>query len=106
MIALPASIAFLLFALLFTAVGQLLFRMYYVCKSRAYLTAALGTFLAVPIFSYFALLNLTLAFVYMSTALTHVLVLILSQKFLKERLVREQYLSMFLIVIGIVVFNL
>ena len=83
MITLHSSFVSLLFALLSTSVGQLLFRMYYVRTKNIYLAAALGTFLAVPFFSYLALLNLTLAFVYMSTALVHVLVLIMAHMFLK-----------------------
>ena len=105
MIGLYASFASLLLTLLFTAVGQLLFRMYYVSTNKIYLAIALGTFLAVPIFSYLALLNLTLAFVYMSTALIHVLVVIMSHMFLKEHLTRKQYISMSFIVVGIIVFN-
>lgn len=106
MIGLSASLVSLAFALLATSVGQMLFRMYYVRTQKIYLAAALGTFLAVPLFSYLALLNLTLAFVYMSTALIHVMVLVLSHLFLKERLTKRQYISMGLIVAGIVTFNL
>lgn len=106
MIGLHASLMSLLFTLLLTAVGQLLFRMYYVRKKKIYLATALGAFLAVPFLSYLALLNLSLAFVYMSTALIHVLVLIMSHIFLKEHLIPKQYISMSLIVVGIIVFNL
>jgi len=106
MISLHESLVSLLFTLLFTAAGQLLFRMYYVRKKKIYLASALGAFLAVPLLSYLALLNLTLAFVYMSTALIHVLVLIMSHMFLKEHLTLKQYVSMSLIVVGIIVFNL
>ncbi|MBU1417910.1 MAG: EamA family transporter [Proteobacteria bacterium] len=106
MIGIYSSLASLLFALLCTSVGQLLFRMYYVRTKKIYLVASLGMFLVVPVLSYFALVNLTLAFVYMSTALTHVLVLIMSHMFLKEHLTRKQYLSMSLIVVGIITFNL
>jgi len=105
MTGLNLSLTYLLFALVFTAIGQLLFRLYYVHEKKIYLATALGTFITVPLFSYFALLNLTLAFVYMSTALIHVLVLIMSRLFLKERLSRNQFISMSLIVIGIIVFN-
>jgi drug/metabolite transporter (DMT)-like permease len=105
MIGLHASLVSLLFTLLSTAVGQLLFRMYYVRKKMIYLVTALVMFLAVPLLSYLALVNLTLAFVYMSTALIHVLVLIMSHMFLKEHLTRKQYISMSLIVVGIIVFN-
>jgi drug/metabolite transporter (DMT)-like permease len=105
MIGIHLSFVSLLFALLFTSIGQLLFRMYYVRTKKIYLAAALGTFLAVPVCNYLALFNLTLAFVYMSTALTHVLVLTMSHMFLKEHLTGKQYISMALIVAGIVTFN-
>ena len=101
-----ASLVFLLLALLSTAVGQLLFKMYYVRMNKKYFAAAMGTFLAVPLFSYLALLNLTLAFVYMSTALIHVMVLVMSHIFLHEHLAKKQYISMSFIVIGIIVFNI
>jgi drug/metabolite transporter (DMT)-like permease len=106
MISQHLSLLSLLFALFFTAVGQLLFRMYYVRTNKIYIVTALGMFVAVPVFSYLALLNLTLAFVYMSTALTHVLVLIMSHIFLKEQLAKKQYVSMSLIIAGIIIFNL
>jgi len=88
-----------------TAVGQLLFRMHYVRAGKVYLVAAFSTFLAVPAFSYFALLNLSLSFVYMSTALIHVMVLFLSYVFLHERMSSRQLASTALIVAGILVFN-
>lgn len=106
MIGLHLSLAFLLFALLGTSVGQLLFKMHYVYAKKIYLIAALGVFLTVPVFNYLALLNLPLAFVYMSTAVTHVLVLGMSNLFLNESLTRKQYVSMSLIVLGIITFNL
>lgn len=106
MIGLYASLLSLLFTLLSTAVGQLLFRMYYVRKKKIYLVVALAMFLAAPLLSYLALVNLTLAFVYMSTALIHVLVLIMSHMFLEEHFTRKQYISMSLIVVGIIVFNI
>ena len=102
---LNSSLASLLAALVFTTVGQLLFRLYYVRTKKIYFAAALGTFMAVPVFSYLALLNLTLAFVYMSTALIHVLVLILSHIFLHEQFTKKQFISISLIVMGIIVFN-
>lgn len=99
------SFVALVFALMATAVGQLLFKMYYVRGKKIYLTAAFGTFVMVPLFSYLALLNLTLAYVYMSTALIHVMVLYLSYWFLREELAPTQYISVALILVGIIVFN-
>ena len=105
MIGVHASLACLLFALVFTAIGQLFFRLHYVRTKKTYLAVALGMFASVPLLSYLALLNLTLAFVYMSTALIHVLVLTMSHLFLKERITGKQFSSISLIIIGIIVFN-
>lgn len=105
MISAPASLASLALALLSTAIGQMLFKMYYLRTNKQYLIAAMITFLAVPLFSYLALLNLTLAFVYMSTAMIHVLVLAMSHYFLDEVLTRKHYVSMSLIILGIITFN-
>lgn len=105
MIGMHSSLTSLFFALLFTALGQMLFRMHFLRTGKKYLIAALVTFMAVPICNYLALLNLTLALVYMSTALTHVMVLMMSHFFLKERLTIKHYISMSLIVLGIATYN-
>lgn len=105
-ISLPQSLTALIFALVLTATGQILFRMHYQRTGHLYLAAALGTFAIVPLLIYFALLNLTLALVYMSTALVHVLVLIMSRLVLGEQLVKRHYLAIMLITAGIIVFNL
>lgn len=82
-----------------------MFRMYYVYAQRIYLLTAFGTFLTVPVLSYLALHNLTLAFVYMSTSLVHVLILIMSHVFLDERLSKNHYISITLIIVGIIIYN-
>lgn len=105
MIGLDLSLLCLAAALLLTATGQLFFRLHYVRDGRIYLVLALGTFMLVPFFSYLALRNLTLATVYMSTALIHVLVLALSHFFLKERISGRQYFPISLIIAGIIIFN-
>jgi len=100
------SLLYVLLVVLFTATGQLLFRMHFLRSRRTYLVAALGTFLTVPLFSYLALRNLSLAFVYMSSAFTHVLVPILSRVFLDERIGARKALSIALITLGVITFNL
>tara|TARA_R110000822_G_scaffold193550_2_gene331997 strand:- start:62 stop:379 length:318 start_codon:yes stop_codon:yes gene_type:complete len=100
------SIISLCVALLSTALGQLLFKIYFKKKKNKYFVGAMTSFLCIPLFSYLALINLTISAVYMSTALTHVLVLIGSYTFLEEKLSTYQYMSMTLIISGITVFNL
>ncbi len=85
--------------------AQLLFRMYHVKSSSIFLIGALILFLLVPFFSYFSLINLPLSFVYMSTALTHVLVLLLSNYFLKEVISMKQRIAISIIIVGIIMFN-
>lgn len=106
MIGFPESLTALIFALVLTATGQILFRMHYQRTGHLYLVAAVGTFATVPLLIYLALLNLTLALVYMSTALVHVLVLVMSRFVLGEQLANRHYLAILLITCGIIVFNL
>lgn len=100
-----SSVLCLAIALFATATGQLLFKMYYVRARKVFLFSALGTFIVVPAFSYLALLNLSLAAVYMSTAFTNVLVLVMSRVFLKESIAGRHLIAMGFIVAGIVIFN-
>ncbi len=100
-----SSLLCLAIALFATATGQLLFKMYYVRARRVFLFSALGTFIIVPAFSYLALLNLSLAAVYMSTAFTNVLVLVMSRIFLDEIIAKRHMIAMAFIVAGIFIFN-
>lgn len=88
-----------------TALGQLLFKMYYINGRTGYVIFAVGMFVTVPVFSYLALANLSLAIVYMSTALTHVLVVVMSRIVLHEMLSRRRIVAGGLIVLGVVLFN-
>jgi len=99
------SVICLTIALIGTAIGQLFFKMHYQHTGKIFLFSALGTFAMVPVFSYLALLNLSLAVVYMSTALTSVLVLVLSHFFLNERITKQHMMAMVFIVFGVLLFN-
>ena len=105
-IGMAPSIVSLIVALLATAIGQLLFKLHYHRPGNGYLYAALGTFILIPPVTYVALLNISLAAVYMSTAISNVLVLIMSRAVLKERITKRHVTAAVLIIAGIVVFNL
>lgn len=100
------SIVGLVIALLATAIGQLLFKLHYQRPGNRYLYGALGTFILIPPVTYVALVNISLAAVYMSTALSNVLVLVMSRVVLKERISRRHAMAATLIIVGIMVFNL
>jgi uncharacterized membrane protein len=93
-------------AVLLTAVGQLLYKLYFIKKNRAYVIGAVATFIAVPAFNYLALATLSIDVVYMATALTVILVMLASYLFLNEHINRKQVIGTILITIGIIVYNL
>lgn len=104
-IGMAQSLASLAVALLATSIGQLLFKLHYQRPGSRYLYGALGTFILIPPVTYLALINISLAAVYMSTALSNILVLVMSRIVLKERITRRHAIAATLIIIGIIVFN-
>ena len=89
-----------------TALGQFLYKLYFVRKDFRILIFSVLTFLAAPVCSYLALHDLTIGTVYMSTALIQIAVLTLSKLFLKEHITRTHILASAMIVSGIVFYNL
>ena len=77
----------LIFAILLTSTGQLLFKFYYNTKIKKYLLFTLITFILVPISSFYALSGLSIDIVYMSTSITIVIVLFGGYFLLKEKLI-------------------
>tara|TARA_R110001592_G_scaffold352942_1_gene651413 strand:+ start:2883 stop:3203 length:321 start_codon:yes stop_codon:yes gene_type:complete len=99
------SILSLCIAVLSTALGQLFFRMYFLKTQKRYIYSAFASFVIVPLLNFLALKNLTITVVYMSTAVTHILVLLFSFVSLKEKLSMNQGISVTLIISGIIIFN-
>ncbi len=93
-------------SLLLTAGGQVLFKRYYGSHRRLDLLAALAMFGLVPITNFIALRGLPFGFVYMSTAVTQVLVLVMSRMFLAERIHPKALPGVVLVVAGIIVYAL
>ena len=100
------AIFFLVLAVIFTALGQLLYKLYFSRKRRYLVVLAVFCFLLVPLFNYQALTELTIDVVYLSTSLKVALVLLFSYLFLNERINKQQIYSTLFIVIGIILYNL
>ena len=90
-----------------TASGQLLYKLYFVRERDVRcVVAAIGLFLAAPVCSYLALHGgLTLGMVYMSTALTHLMVGGMSRAVLREPLTRHHAAALVLIAGGLVLYG-
>ncbi|HEX4299658.1 MAG TPA: hypothetical protein VH327_02200 [Gammaproteobacteria bacterium] len=90
--------------LLFTAGGQVCFKHYYTTRRRLDLFSALALFGLVPVVNFLALRGLSFGLVYMSTAVTQVLVLFMCWGFLGETLKRTTLPGIVLILAGIIIY--
>jgi drug/metabolite transporter (DMT)-like permease len=93
-------------SLLATAGGMVMFKHYYRSHDRLHFAYSILLFAAVPLTTFMALQGLTLGLVYMSTAATHILVLLMSFFFLGERIPSRVLPGVALILAGIVVYGL
>ncbi|HEY3643795.1 MAG TPA: hypothetical protein VGM16_00535 [Gammaproteobacteria bacterium] len=89
-----------------TAGGQVLFKRYYLHHRRLDLFGALAMFGLVPLINFVALRGMSFGFVYMSTAATQILVLLMCRLFLGEKLGRDALPGILLILAGIIVYTL
>lgn len=96
----------LLIVLTFTAIAQTLYKLFFQTERLVYLAIAIILFLSVPPCTWFALRKLDVGFVYMSTAVIHVLVLYLSRAVLKEPVGRHHWIAVALIAGGLVLYAL
>ncbi len=95
------SVVALVAALLFTAAGQVLFKLGTLRRATPLYVAGLGLLALATISNFFALRNLGIGLVYLSTGSTHVLVLIGSWFILKERIPRDRQLGSLVVIMGI-----
>jgi drug/metabolite transporter (DMT)-like permease len=100
------AILFLALAVIFTALGQLLYKLYFSRKERYIVVLAVLCFILVPLFNYQALTELTIDIVYLSTSVKVALVLLFSYLFLGEDITKQQIYSSLFIVAGIILYNL
>jgi len=95
----------LIASLVCTAAGMVQFKHYYRTRKRRDFVGALLLFAAVPLTTFLALRGLSLGFVYMSTAATHILVLAMSHFFLGERIPKRALPGIALILAGIILYG-
>lgn len=91
-------------ALTATAFGQLTYKLYFRTGKAGCVAAAILFFLLVPVCSYVALRAIPIGIFYMSTAMTHLLVMALSRVVLKEKLTTDHAVAMVLIISGVVLY--
>ena len=90
----------------FTATAQIFFKLFHQKRRFTYLLLTVALFGLTPFMSYLALKALDLSVVYMSTAITYVLVMYLARIILKETINRRQVYAVSLIVVGVMIFNI
>lgn len=89
-----------------TAAGQVLFKHASIAHSRKFTFGAIAAFCLAPIGAFLALHSLSLATVYVCTAISQLLVVMASMVLFGERYDHKQWTGLALILIGVIVFNL
>ena len=89
-----------------TTAGQLLFKHASVKRSRAFTLYAIISFCIAPIAAFMALHSLSLATVYICTAISQLFVVLASMILFDERYNRQQWTGLALILAGVILFNL
>ncbi len=96
----------LLFAIVFTTAGQLLFKEFTTRKKKPVLFFAILCFVLTPLCAYGALRGFSIDIVYMATSITIALVMAGARVFLHEPLSGRQLASAGLIILGVIIYNL
>ncbi len=99
------SYLYLTFALIFTSLGQVLYKYFFLKKKFEIIFAVLISFCLVPLLNYKALIKLPIDMVYTATAITLLLVLLLSKFILNEQPTKNQIYGSGIILIGIILYN-
>lgn len=87
-----------------TALGQMAYKLYFARRALPVLAAAVLLFLTATACTYLALKGLSIGMVYMSTAVSQLLVAGLARLVLKETLTRDHGVALALIVAGVVLY--
>jgi drug/metabolite transporter (DMT)-like permease len=100
------AVSWLALSLLLVAIAQISFKHYFKARQLPVLACAIILFLMVPFTTYNALKGLPLATVYVATAASQLLVVLISLVFMGERYSKRQYWGFSLVLAGIIVFNI
>ncbi len=87
-----------------TAMGQVVYKLFFVRRQIRFLAFTGITFLVAQGCCYVALRDLEIGVVYMSTALTHLVIIWASHHVFREKITRDHVLALSLIVCGVVVY--
>lgn len=87
-------------AIVTTAGGQFFYKKYFLLRRKYYFVFALALFVATPAVVFVALLELEVGKVYFATAVSQVIVVGASAKFLGERVTSGHWAGMVMIVTG------
>jgi drug/metabolite transporter (DMT)-like permease len=87
------------------ALAQTAFKLYFNRRQWHVLACAIGFFIFVPFTTYKALQGLPLATVYVATAVSQLLVVLISLGFMGERYSKKQFLGFFLVLLGMIIYN-
>jgi multidrug transporter EmrE-like cation transporter len=97
---------FLAITVLATVAGQLAFKQHFLSRRPLLLPGAIVLFCLAVLCTYFAVRELGIGRVYVGAALTYVLTPLAAHRLLGERLGRDHYTALGLILAGIIVYNL
>lgn len=104
--ALMISIFGLVVSIFCTSVGNILYKVYAIRRMPFLLVFALICFIITPFTTRLALRGLSLDIVYMSASVSLIFVVYLSNKLIKEKIGLMQYIGIFILLIGIIIYNL
>ena len=86
------------------AFGHLAYKLFFREKNKFYVFAAIFCFIFTSVCTFLALQQLTLGFVYASSAITQGLILILGWYYLSEHISRQHVFAIMLIIFGVMLF--
>lgn len=101
----PSPWLFTALSVLLTAAAHLVFKLYATGGGWALLATTIALFLAIPVSTFMALRELTLAQVYLCTAAVPVISLVVARVVFNESIRRSHVWSTALIVVGIVLYQ-
>ncbi len=91
-------------AILLTAIGHVFYKIYALNGRLQFLILTAITFVLIPCFSFLALRELTIAQVYLCTAMVPILTTIGAKIFIKEKITKHHIIGLSLITIGTILY--
>ena len=98
--------AILVVSVTLVAVAQVTFKRSMTESNRLQFLGAMALFGVAQIGFFFALLGIEVGMVYMATALTHVIVLVLSHRWLGERMERGHLVAAGIVALGVLIYGI